>query len=141
MTDALSIALSGIKAQQQRLDVAANNIANITTTGRVPTVDNPASTVYKPLNVSLTAQTLGSNSALGNAGGVLANVTQNQNGYSVSFDPSNPYANNDGLIAAPNVDLAQEIVNIIETKAAFRANISVIKTQEKLSGELLDALA
>ncbi len=129
MTDALSIALSGLMAQDQRLSATASNIANATTTGAVPTPQSPATTVYKPLNVSYTSLA---------DGGVIANVTPDQNGYSTVYDPSNAYANSQGLVAAPNVDLSQEIVNLIETKTLFKANVAVIKTQDKMLGDLLD---
>jgi flagellar basal-body rod protein FlgC len=132
MSDALSIALSGLTAQKQRLGVAANNIANATTSGRVPTAGDPVSTVYKPLGVSLTALT---------AGGVQSTVTEDPKGYSVSYDPDSVYANSDGYVAVPNVDLAEQAVNLIETKALFRANLAVIKTQEQLQKDLLDTIA
>jgi flagellar basal-body rod protein FlgC len=131
MTDALSIALSGLRVQQTRLDAAANNIANATTSGRVPTQADPASTVYKPLTVSMTAL---------NAGGVSAQVSANPDAYSVSFSPDDPHANAEGLIAVPNVDLVSESVNIMTVKAAFKANLSIIKTQDQMLGDLLDAL-
>jgi flagellar basal-body rod protein FlgC len=132
MSDVLSVALSGLVAQSQRLDVAANNIANATTSGRVPTAADPATTVYKPLDVSFTALM---------TGGVQGQVTENPNGTSLSYDPSNIYANDQGYIAVPNVDIARELVNILETKTLFRANVSVIRTQEQMQKDLLDTIA
>jgi flagellar basal-body rod protein FlgC len=132
MVDALSIALSGLMAQNQQLSATASNIANATTTGALPTPQAPASTVYKPLTVNFTTLT---------GGGVSANVTADQNGYSPAYDPSNPDANSQGLIAAPNVDLAQQIINLIETKAVYKANVAVIKTQDEMTGELIDTVS
>ena len=136
--DALSIALSGLVAQKQRLAATASNIANVSTAGRVPSADPsaPASTVYKPLNVSFTSLDVN-----GTGGGVKADVTPDANGYTVVYDPNSIYANQEGLIAAPNVDLATELVNLTETKIAFKANVSVIKTQDQMIGDLLDTLA
>jgi len=132
MVDALSIALSGLMAQNQQLSATASNIANASTTGALPTPQQPASTVYKPLNVGYVTQA---------GGGVTANVTADQNGYSAVSDPSSAYANNKGLVAAPNVDLSQEIVNLIETKIASKADVDVIKTQDQMTGELLDTVS
>ncbi|HEX2752209.1 MAG TPA: flagellar basal body rod C-terminal domain-containing protein [Alphaproteobacteria bacterium] len=134
MTDVLSIALSGLNAQKQRLDATASNVANATTTGKVPGTDSsaPASTVYKPLNVSLTAL---------EGGGVAATTTADENGYSIVYDPSSPFANSDGEVAAPNVDFIKEMVSLLETKAAFKANLAVIRTQDDMTGELLDTIA
>ena len=102
MSDALTIAASGLKAAGTKLAATASNIANVSTTGSVPDAAHPVSTVYKPLTVSLTPQT---------GGGVSAQVNADPNGYSLSYDPTSPDANAQGLIAAPNVDLTREIVN------------------------------
>ncbi len=132
MVDALSIALSGLMAQDQRLSVSANNIANADTTGALPTPQAPATTVYKPLTVNYTSQV---------GGGVQSHVTSNPNGYSPVPDPASPYANSQGLVAAPNVDLTQEIVNLLQAKLLYRANIDVIKTQKHMMGDLLNTIS
>ena len=134
MTDAFSIALSGLRAQTTRLAATASNIANASTSGTVPSANPsaPASTVYQPLNVSFSSL---------ESGGVAAAVTPDPTGYSVVYDPSSIYANSEGLTAVPNVDLSEEIVNLIETKLLYKANISVIKTQDEMLGDLLDTLA
>lgn len=134
MTDAFSIALSGLRAQSTRLAATASNIANASTSGTVPSADpsTPASTVYKPLDVSFSTL---------DSGGVIATVTPDPTGYSVVYDPNSIYANSEGLIAAPSLDLSEEIVNLIETKLLYKANISVIKTQDEMLGDLLDTIA
>ncbi len=131
MSSVLPIALSGLTAQKQRLDVAANNIANATTAGPVPAAGGPVSAVYKPRDVSLTALT---------AGGVQAEVTEDLHGYSIIYDPHNTHANTEGLVAVPAVDLTREMVNVLESKLLFRANVSVIKTQAEMQEDLLDTL-
>lgn len=144
MTDVFSIALSGLGAQQKRLAGTASNIANASTAGTVPgTVPSaPASTVggstvsgsaagtvYKPLNVNLTSLA---------SGGVRADVVADENGYSLAYDPSSPYANSEGMIAVPNVDLTTEMVNLLEIKTSYKANLAVLKTQDEMLGALLD---
>src|SRR6218665_3766020 len=138
MTDVVSIALSGLGAQQKRLAATASNIANVSTSGSVPAADPSApastapggqsiSTVYKPLSVNLTSLA---------TGGVQANISADPKGYSLSYDPSSPYANSEGMIVVPNVDLTQEIVWTLEIENAFKANLAVLKTQDEMLGEL-----
>ena len=138
MVDALSIALSGLTAQTQRLAATASNIANASTSGSVPSADPsaPASTVYQPLRVTFLQQESG-----GIGVGVRAVVTPDPDGYTVIYDPESVYANSEGFIATPSVDYAKEFVNLIETKLAYRANISVIKTYDKMMGDLIDEIA
>jgi flagellar basal-body rod protein FlgC len=134
MMAALSIALSGLTAQTQRLAATASNIANASTAGTVPSADPsaPASTVYQPLRVNFTSL---------DGAGVAASVTPDPGGYSVIYDPSSIYANSEGLVATPAVDYATEFVNLIETRLAYRANLSVIKTEEQMLGDLLNTIA
>jgi len=134
MTDVLSIALSGLKAQKQRLDATASNVANATTTGKVPGTDSPApaSTVYKPLHVALTAM---------EGGGVAATTAADENGYAIVYDPSSPHADAAGKIAVPNVDFIKEMAHLLEIKAAFKANLAVVRTQDDMTGALLDTIA
>ena len=136
MVSAVSIALSGLMAQSQRLAASASNIANASTTGVLPTVESPVSTVYRPLSVSMTALMAGE----GIGGGVRAEVISDPDGYSSVYDTSSVYANNERLVAAPNVDLTREIVNLIEIKSLFKANLAVLKTHDEMMGELLDTI-
>lgn len=92
----------------------------------------PASTVYTPVTVDFSSQA---------GGGVSAQVRPDPNAYSVIYDPSSVHANADGLVAVPDVDLAEQAVNLIETKALYKANVSVIKTQDEMLGDLLDTIA
>ena len=134
MADAVSIALSGLTAQGQRLAVSASNIANIATAGAIPTAESPNSNVYKALKVSYSSLM-----ANGTAAGVIAKVSENP-AYSTAFDPSSPYANKDGLIALPNVDLVGETVNVMLSKYAYKANLAVIKAEKEMLGGLLNSI-
>lgn len=138
MTEALSIALSGLTAQKQRLAATASNIANVSTVGSIPSADPsaPASTVYKPLQVSLTSVQAGESNY-----GVRAEVTENPEGYSVAFSPDSSFANEDGFIAVPNVDLTTEAVNLLDIKNAYKANLAVMKTQDEMAGQLMDIIS
>lgn len=135
MVDAISIALTGLTAQKQRLSASASNIANVLTSGAVPE-SGASSTVYRPLRAQLTSL-----QSDGQGTGVRAEVTPDENGYTVVFDPSSSYANSAGEIAVPNVDPNTEMVNLMETKMAFKADLSVIKVAKEMDQALLDILA
>ena len=140
----LSIATSGLSAAGLRLDVAASNIANATTSGPVPAADaavTPAAgsssnsnlpAVYIPLQVNQTAQP---------DGGTAATVSAVSPGFVLQSDPSASFANQDGLVAAPNVDLASQFVQLLTAKYAFAANAKVVQSYATTSRSLLDILA
>lgn len=136
MTDVLSIALSGLNAQQKRLTASASNIANAASVGRVAdgaTSAKDATGVYTPVTVTM--------SRASDSGGVQSTFADKKDAVSLSYDPTSPLANNEGMVATPQVDLAEEAVTAMESKTLFKANLSVLKTQDDMIGDLLDTLA
>lgn len=134
MTDALSIAMSGLVNQGRRLSASANNIANATVTGRIPTKDNSETTVYKPLEIK-------SNSVAfnGEPGGV-SSQTITKDTYELAYDPSSIYADEEAMIAVPAVNYAEESVKMLTAKIAYKANLAIIKTEKEMLGELIDSV-
>jgi flagellar basal-body rod protein FlgC len=57
------------------------------------------------------------------------------------FDPGSPFADQNGQVAAPNTDTAQELVNASIAKFSYDANLKVIETARKAQGYLLNIFA
>lgn len=127
MIGAISTALSGLFAASKRVEASASNIANISTTGALD-----ESNGQKPYTALTTVQ---DSSELG---GVTASNIPKDPGYVTAYDPNSPHADSDGLIGVPNVDLAEEAVNLKIAETAYRASLSVIKTADEMSDELLN---
>ena len=132
-----------------RLDVTASNVANALTTGPLPAGygshtsggagnSNGGSglSAYVPLQVNQVDQASGST-----AGGTSATVSAVSPSFVPQYDPSSPFANQDGLVAAPNVDLATQFVQLLTAKYSFAANAKVIQTYADMTKSLLDIKA
>ena len=127
-----------------RANVAASNVANVRTTGPLPTSSGSGSAgssntstaypaAYVPLRVDQVSQSSGST-----PGGTSATVSAISPSYTAQSDPSAPFANEDGLVAAPNVDLANEFVQLAAAKYSFIANAKVIQAYAETEKSLLD---
>jgi flagellar basal-body rod protein FlgC len=136
MSSISAIALSGLNAASRRLQVSASNVANAQSTGAVPnangTVPAGAPQAYAPLQVVQSASA---------GGGVQTSVTRVTPSTTTVFDPQASFANQDGLVAAPNVDLAQEFVGQLLASYSFAANVAVLKTNDQNTKSLLDITA
>ncbi len=145
----LSIATSGLSAASLRLEVTASNIANALTTGTLPasggsnasggtgnSSNNSNFSAYVPLQVNQVDQTSGST-----PGGTTAVVSTVSPSFVPQFDPSSPFANQDGLVAAPNVDLASQFIQLLTAKYDFAANAKVIQAYDNTTKSLLDIKA
>lgn len=140
----LSIASSGLSAAGLRVNVAASNIANVSTTGPLPpsgaaagagrsSMSSAYPAAYVPLRVDQVDQSSGST-----PGGTVAIVSAVSPSYTAQSDPNAPFANQDGLVAAPNLDLAGEFVQMATAKYSFIANAKVIQAYSETTESLLD---
>ncbi len=129
------------------MNVAASNIANVNTTGPLPASGGSSSSAgagspgiaptfpaaYVPLRVDQVSQSSGST-----PDGTVATVSTVSPSYTAQSDPSAPFANQDGMVAAPNVDLANEFAQLATAKYSFIANAKVIQAYAETTDSLLD---
>jgi len=132
MSSVFSIAVSGLKAQSQRLAVTADNVVNASSLGV-----HPVPALAKPEGFA-PQRTVFSSYALG---GVTATTAPIAPASFMSRDPDHPDADPDGLVPLPNVSMEQEIVEQIKALRLFQANIATIKTQDRMLGTLLDIVS
>ena len=135
MTDAMTISASGMRAAIATLSSVAENLANANSDGPVPTtpptqsVAQTAGSVYQP-TISVQSAAPG--------GGVTASLQPSLPAYNLAYDPQAPYANMQGMVATPNVDMPTQILDQIEAANSFRANLAVYKAASGLYKSLLD---
>lgn len=125
MINAIGIALSGLLGASKKVEAVAANVANLNTTG---SLEPDGQAPYSSVTTANTAQ---------GTGGVKTDIIPKDPAFVPAYDPDSPFANSDGLIGVPNTDLAEESVNLTLAKAAYRANLAVIKTADEMQDELL----
>jgi flagellar basal-body rod protein FlgC len=137
----INTALSGLQAAATRLAGAASNTANMNTRGPVPATPPseplPAKTTDEP-RVYQAVETVQTTDA---GGGARARHQPVKPAYLVEYAPDSAYANEDGEVAAPNVDTVRDTVDQMEALRAFRANLSVIRTAEDMDESVLNIKA
>lgn len=131
MINAIQIALSGLNAASNAANVAASNIANVTTTGKL---DNQGgSSAYQPqvsVNTALTGPE-------GEGLGVTATTIPSTRPAVPTYSPNSPDANADGLVATPDVDLGEQIVNLQLANTAYKANVKTAQAASDMDKDLL----
>jgi flagellar basal-body rod protein FlgC len=119
-----------------RLTATASNIANVNSGGALPDVDGAvptgAQTVYQPVQVQQSSVRL-NNGAGAMTVGTVRNVSPS---YVAAYDPDASYANEDGMVASPNVDMASEMLNLTMAKMEFKLNTITLQT----INDMVDAL-
>jgi flagellar basal-body rod protein FlgC len=121
----LSIAASGLAATEIRMAAAAENIAHADNAG------SRTGGVYQRRRVALTDQV---------GGGVTAQTQTDTSTGPISYDPTHPAADDQGLIEYPNVDLVTETVDSMLAQKAYSINLALFRAGDWLTAELLDVM-
>lgn len=127
MINAIQIALSGLNAAKNKIGASASNIANLSTEGALDPANGPAA--YTPLTTVQTAQ---------DNGGVQSQVVPSGKPFVPTYNPGSPFANGDGLVASPNVDLAGDIVNLQVASVSYKASLKTIQAESDMQSALLN---
>ena len=122
---AMSASASALNAERTRLEASVSNLANAESTR------GPDGKPYRRRDVVLATDTVGTfDAALGRASGAtgvkVAAVVEDQSPFRRRYEPSHPDADADGFVAMPNVDAAEEMVDMLSAARAYQANLTAI---------------
>jgi flagellar basal-body rod protein FlgC len=72
------------------------------------------------------------------SGGVQTSVQPTSSGVYAAYAPSASYANADGEVAAPDIDLPSQIANQASALIQFQANLKVIQANDQLQESVIN---
>ena len=127
---AMAVAASALKAQQSRMRIIAENIANADTTAKTKGGDP----YRRQVPVFQSARVDGA------TGVKLAEVAPDMSEFHLEYDPSHPAADTKGYVKRPNVDPLMEAMDMREAQRAYDANLNVIETARAMQSRTLDLL-
>lgn len=127
---AMAVASTALKAQQSRMRIIAENIANAESTANVA-----GGQPYRRQTPVFQARDVD-----GATGVVLAEVRSDQRDFRMDYDPSHPAANAEGYVMRPNVDTLVEAMDMREAQRAYEANLNVIETARNMESRTLDII-
>lgn len=126
----MAVAASALKAQQARMRVIAENLANSDSTSTTKGGDP-----YRRQMPVFTAAKID-----GATGVKLAQVVPDMTAFGIEHDPSNPAADTNGNVKRPNVDPLIETMDMRDAQRAYEANLNVIDTARAMVEKTLDIL-
>lgn len=126
----MAVAASALRAQQGRMRVIAENIANTNSTARTAGGDpyRRQVPVFRPAKVQ------------GAEGVQMVRVEDDQSDFKTEYDPGNPAADAKGYVKLPNVNPLVEALDMKEAQRAYEANLNVIETARVMESRTLDIL-
>jgi flagellar basal-body rod protein FlgC len=144
LNDSLSVSVSALDAQRQRLNVIASNLANANSTR------SPGGGPYKRRDVVFQSAALKPKFSMAfrrasNAGGEaamkgvrIAQVLEDGKPGKPVYDPKHPDADANGYVVMPNVNVMEEMVNMIAASRAYEANVQAVNATRTMWNRALE---
>ena len=128
---ASAVAASALRAQQARMRIIAENLANAGSISPVPGGDpyRRQSPVFQPSKVEG-----------GGMGVKMVRVQPDMTDFKTEYDPGAPAADSKGYVKTPNVDPMVEAMDMRDAQRAYEANLNVIETARAMDNRTLDLL-
>ena len=126
------IAVSGMKAQAERLRVISENMANADSVGIRPGEDPYRRQVVTFKNYV--------DEATGAQLVKVDKVLPDRSPFQMKSMPDHPAANAEGYVAMPNVNPLVEMMDMKEAQRSYDANMSMMQTARDMNSKILDVL-
>lgn len=126
------IAVSGMRAQAERLRVISENMANADSVGIRPGEDPYRRQVVTFKNYV--------DEATGAQLVKVDKVLPDRSPFQMKYMPDHPAANAEGYVAMPNVNPLVEMMDMKEAQRSYDANMSMMQTARDMNSKILDVL-
>ena len=126
------IAVSGMKAQSERLRIISENMANADSIGIRPGEDpyrRQVVTFKDYIDKETGAKMV-----------KVDKVVPDESQCPLKYEPNHPAANAEGYVAMPNVNPLIEMMDLKEAQRSYDANLSMMQTARDMNSKVLDLL-
>lgn len=139
----LNINATGLSLERLKLDTISTNIANINTNATATTPAYRKKQVVFSENLKSYRDGLIGNSKMPNVNrmhsfGVQVDEIAEDDTVKLSYDPSNPAADVNGYVQMSNVNVADEMVDMIQALRTYQANASAVEMNKNILRKALE---
>jgi flagellar basal-body rod protein FlgC len=125
---------AALQAEQTRLDVISENIANANTAHGVD--GKPYQRQVVVFETAL-QQAMNSDGSAATPSLHVARIAKDSRPAVQIYDPGNPDADSKGMISLPNINIHEEMADLISASRTFEANLAVVKNSRSMAMQTL----
>ncbi len=136
---AMEISGSALKAERTRINISSMNLANANTTRTIEGGPYRAKSVVfaaRPLDRSFASHLDQMTAKLRKV--EVVRVVEDQAEFREVYDPSNPDADENGIVKMPNVNPLEQMVDIMNARRAYEANVTALEAVKSMALKALD---
>ena len=122
---------SALNAERIRMDVIGENIANVDTTKGID--GKPYQRQQVVFQSVLDAKQAADMGGATPQTTQIASIVKDNRPPRMVYNPSSPEANAQGMVAMPNINIHEEMVDMIASSRSYEANLAVVKNARTLA--------
>jgi flagellar basal-body rod protein FlgC len=132
LIDTIHISSAGMKAQQDRLKIVSQNIANAESVGT-----RSGQQPYR-------RQTISFKNALDKETGATMvktdKIAKDKSDFVKKFEPAHPQADAQGYVLYPNINPINEMMDMREARRSYESNLNVIESSKAMLSQTIGLL-
>lgn len=141
---AFDICASGMSAQRLRMDIAAENVANMTSTRtesggtyrrKDVVLESYGSGTFQD---ALRSASRGQGYQSGAVGVRVAQIIEDDREFKKVYNPEHPDADEEGYVSMPNVDVLKETVDSMSATRSYEANVTALNAVKLMAQKALE---
>lgn len=137
--NSLSITGSALTAERFRMDIILQNMANVDTTmTETGEAYRRKQVVFRERGMDFQSALQGATAKINGGGVRVTEVVESQEDLVPVYDPSHPDANEEGYVMMPNVDNAEEMVDLMAASTTYSANITALNVVKSMTMKALE---
>lgn len=128
----MSIASTGMHAENVRLNTTASNVANANS------VSSSYDQTYKARHpVFAAAMDKANQDQMKGTGVQVLGVVESQKPLQIEYSPGHPLADENGYIYRPNVNIVEEMADMMSASKSYQTNVQVADTTKRIFRRVL----
>ncbi|MFN8109642.1 MAG: flagellar basal body rod protein FlgC [Thermoleophilia bacterium] len=154
MYESLDVSATGLAAQRIRMDVIANNLANVDSTTGVGQAYRRKMVVMQEATgsaASFQIPFVGTTGTAGDGTAIDANtspfhgvntpaIVEDTTAQPRVYEPGNPLADRFGYVTKPNVNSVTEMVDMVAATRSYQANVTAFEATKSMAKDALRLL-
>ncbi|WP_192986238.1 flagellar basal body rod protein FlgC [Carnobacterium mobile] len=136
--DSMHINASGLSLERLKLDTVSTNIANVNTTRTAEGGPYVKKEVIFEESLKKAGSSLDGQLNTKSFGVKATEIRENKDDLVMEYNPTHPDANEEGFVQMPNVNMADEMIDMITAQRTYDANVTALNASKEMLKKALE---
>lgn len=136
--DSMHINASGLSLERLKLDTVSTNIANVNTTRTAEGGPYVKKEVVFEESLKKAGSSLDGQLNTKSFGVKATEIRENKDDLVMEYNPTHPDANEEGFVQMPNVNMADEMIDMITAQRTYDANVTALNASKDMLKKALE---